>query len=98
MAEATRQWHGWRKGGAVRGRPARVRRPHILATRVLFAVRLIIPADLADEGADALADVRAPCPELVVGCRRRWWLGVEDVLCVLLEQRIDGAAGAEAFH
>src|SRR5208282_6558985 len=48
-----------------------------------------------DGSADAFADMRAPCPELVVGCGCRWWLGVEDVLRVLLKQRIDGSAGAE---
>jgi hypothetical protein len=61
----------------------------------LFAVGLVIAAVFSDESADALADVRAPCPELVVGCGCRWWLGIEGVLCILFEQRIDGAAGAE---
>src|SRR6266566_10092403 len=61
----------------------------------LLAVWLVISADLPDGGAGAFADMRAPCPELVVGCGCRWRLGVEDVLRVLLKQRIDGGAGAE---
>jgi hypothetical protein len=61
----------------------------------LLAVWLVIPADLADGSADAFADMRAPCPELVGGCGCRWRLGVKDVLGVLLKQRIDGSAGAE---
>ena len=60
-----------------------------------LAVRLVIPADLPDEYAYALADLRAPCPELIVGCGGRRWLGVEGVLRIRLEQRIDGAAGAK---
>ncbi len=60
-----------------------------------LAVWLVIPADLPDGSADALADMGAPCPELVVGRGCRWRLGVEDVLRVLLKQRIDGSAGAE---
>src|SRR5271169_3179709 len=56
----------------------------------LLAVWLVLPADLPDGSADAVADMGAPCPELVVGRGRRWWLGVEDVLRVLLQQRIDG--------
>src|SRR5580700_9316841 len=58
----------------------------------LLAVWLVIPADLPDGGADAFADMRAPCPELVVGCGCRWRLGVKDVLRVLLKQRVDGGA------
>ena len=61
----------------------------------LLAVWLVIPADLPDGSADAFADMRAPCPELVVGCGCRRRLGVEDVLRVLLKQRVDGGAGAE---
>jgi hypothetical protein len=37
----------------------------------------------------------APGPELIVGGGCRRWLGVEDVPRILLEQRIDGAAGAD---
>jgi len=33
--------------------------------------------------------------ELLVGGGCCWWLGVEEVLRVLLQQRIDGGAGAE---
>jgi len=61
----------------------------------LLAVRLVLPADLPDEGAGALADMCAPCPELVVGYRCRQRLGVEDVLRILLKQRIDGGAGTD---
>ena len=61
----------------------------------LLAVWLVLPADLTDGDADTFADMRAPCPELLVGCGCRRWLGVEDVLRVLLQQRIDGSAGAE---
>src|SRR5690349_659042 len=60
----------------------------------LLAVWLVLPADLPDGDAGAVADLRAPCPELGVGGRCRWRLGVEDVLRVLLQQRIDG--GTEA--
>ena len=60
----------------------------------LLAVWLVIPADLPDGDADAFADVCAPCPELLVGGGCRWRLGVEDVLRVLLQQRVDGSAGA----
>ncbi len=60
----------------------------------LLAVGLVIPADLPDEGGGAFADMRAPCPELIVGCGGRRGLGVEDVLRILLKQRIDGVAGA----
>jgi hypothetical protein len=37
----------------------------------LLAVWLVIAADLPDDDTDAFADVRAPCPELLVGggCR-----------------------------
>ena len=34
----------------------------------LLAVRLVIQADLPDESVGALADMRAPCCEFVVGC------------------------------
>jgi hypothetical protein len=61
----------------------------------LLAVQLVIPTDLPDESAGALADMRAPCPELIVGRGGRRWLGVEDVLRILLKQRIEAAAGAE---
>jgi len=61
----------------------------------LLAVWLVISADLPDGGAGAFADMRAPCPELLVGGGCRWRLGVEDVLRVLLEQRVGGSAGAE---
>jgi hypothetical protein len=61
----------------------------------LLAVGLIIPADFPDGKADAVADMRAPCPELVIRCGGRWRLDVEGVLGILLKQRIDGAAGAE---
>jgi hypothetical protein len=58
-----------------------------------LTVWLVLPADLPDGSADAFADMCAPCPELTVGGGCRWWLGVEDVLGVLLEQRIDGVRG-----
>jgi hypothetical protein len=61
----------------------------------LLAVWLVIAADLPDGSADAFAGMRAPCPELLVGGGCRWRLGVEDVLRVLLEQRIGRRAGAE---
>jgi hypothetical protein len=61
----------------------------------LLAVWLVLPADLPDGNADTFADMRAPCPELLIGGGCRWRLGVEDVLRILLEQRIDGRAGAE---
>jgi hypothetical protein len=54
----------------------------------LLAVWLVLPAVFPDGDADAFADLRAPCPELVVGGGCRWWLGAEDVLRVLLQQRI----------
>ena len=54
----------------------------------LPAVWLVLPADLPDGDADAFADLRPPCPELVVGGGCQWRLGVEDVLRVLLQQRI----------
>jgi hypothetical protein len=37
--------------------------------RDTLAVLLVVPADLSDESADPLANLRAPCPELVVGYR-----------------------------
>jgi len=37
-------------------------------TRDLFAVGLVIPADFTGGRADAFADMRAPCLELVIGC------------------------------
>ena len=60
-----------------------------------LTVWLVLPADLPDGSADAFADMCAPCPELTVGGGCRWWLGVEDVLGVFLEQRIEGGARAE---
>ncbi len=94
--------HPWALVAAANGLDACVPAPDALtvgqASKLvgdLLAVRLVIPADLPDESASALADARAPCPELIVGCGGRRRLGVEGVLRILLEQRIDGPPGAE---
>lgn len=60
----------------------------------LFAVRLVMPADFPDEVAGVLANSGAPGADLISGCGYRQWLGRENLLRVLLEQRVDGAAGA----
>src|SRR6202050_1812820 len=61
----------------------------------LLAFRLVVSADLAYSSAGAVADLRTPRPERLLGDRRRRRFGVKDVVRILLEQRIDGAAGAE---
>ena len=55
----------------------------------LLAVWLVLPADLPDGDAGAFADLR----HALNSSSER--LGVEDVLRVLLQRRIDGRAGAE---
>ncbi len=51
----------------------------------LLAFRLVLTTDLPDKCSGALADISAPRPGFVVGCEYHRWLGIEDVLRILLE-------------
>src|SRR5215813_5135048 len=51
----------------------------------LFAAWLVIPADLPYPGVDLRADVRAPCADVLGGCRYRQGLNLEMLLRVPLQ-------------
>ena len=59
----------------------------------LLAVRLVLSADLPDQVPGMLTDSRAPCAGLISGRGYRQGLSPENLLRILLKERVDGAAG-----
>ena len=94
--------HPWALVAAANGLDACVPAPDALtvgqASKLvgdLLAVRLVIPADLPDESASALADARAPCPNSSSDAEADGGSASRVSCAYFFEQRIDGPPGAE---